>query len=415
MGAISNFFEKLRDDNKRNLLFLAFMVITLPINMNLNAFAITLFTLNALFSFKLKNIETDKRALMLYSFYILFFISSALSLLYSEDQATGMVKLQTKLSFLFVPLAFIASLRTIDREMLRWIFRVFILSVLWCTVLCFLESIVQAIITLNLRELTDSYLSNPLMHRAYLSIFIGIAILLWWEDKEFMKKSRKIWIAFFVITVILLQGRINILALFAVSVAMIAVRYFNTFALRQKLLAVGIGVALIAGFVLVPKEYNRFNEPLTFEYDFSKNQDKDFTGLTIRLAIWHNAIPIIKENPVLGVGIGDSKAALVKNYFENNFTKGKTKKFNCHNQYPRVPSCIRNRSTIVNSGIGHNLSDHELETEKPIFSRHSHVFLFFHGYRILTGKTLGNYRVYHNDPPLLQILDFKRSGSSRLI
>lgn len=333
MSSIKQFFTQLKDSSYRYFILLALVLVSLPVNMNLNALFITIFALNAILSTSRDKIETDRASIVLYAFYFLYFLSALISVYYSLDRATAYSKMETKLSLLFVPLAFLFGLKKLSPIQIKKLLRFFIISVLVCTMVCYTESLAQAILTLNPKELTDSFLSNPLMHRSYLSIFIGIAILLWWEDSSIMKSSRLVWISFLAVTIVLLQGRINILALFAVSSGMIFIRYFKAFALRQKLITLATGLVLIIGFTLIPKEYNRFNEPLTFDYDMDAAQDNDFTGLTIRLAIWDNVLPVIKENIWTGVGIGDSKTELLKQYHKSNFTKGKTNKFNCHNQY----------------------------------------------------------------------------------
>ena len=48
-----------------------------------------------------------------------------------------------------------------------------------------------------------------------------------------------------------------------------------------------------------------------------------------RSIIWHNALQVIKDNPILGVGIGDTDTELEKQYQKNNLDF----KYGTHNQY----------------------------------------------------------------------------------
>lgn len=330
---MKSFFKDLGDPDKRYFFLLAAVVISLPINMNFNALWISIFSLNAIVSFKKKNFETDISSLVLYGFYILFFLSSAFSLLYTENMDSGFIKVQTKLSFLFIPLAFASNLKNLKKAQIQWLLRSLIISVLACTIFCYLESAVKAFSSNDFSQLYDSRLSDPLMHRAYFSIFLGLATLFWWEDKGFLRKLRIPSLSLFVVTIILLQGRINILAFLLVSAVIIIVKYAKVFSGTQKIMGLVISSVLIFSYSFLPEKYNRFNQPLTLEYNLADPANESFTGLTIRLAIWDIAIPLIKENSLTGLGVGDSKDALENKYEELNFQIGKRKKFNCHNQF----------------------------------------------------------------------------------
>lgn len=327
------FLKGFGNSNKRYFFLLAAVIISLPFQMNFNAFWISLFALNAILSSKRKNFERDKSLLLLYTFYLIYFIFSALSLIYSDDLDHGIVKIQTKLSFLIIPFAFASNLKSLEARQVQWLLRSLIMSVLVATLFCYLEGTYEAIRQQNLIQLYDSYLSEPLMHRAYFSLFLGVSILLWWQDPKFLPKLRIPGIVLFGLTLIFLQGRINILAFLLVSVGIFVFKFAKTFTKRQNIMAIASVVLIIVAYSLLPQKYNRFNQPLTFDYDLSFPQTSDYTGLTIRLAIWDRAIPLIKNNRVLGLGIGDYKTELEKKYNEDNFVVGIEKKFNCHNQY----------------------------------------------------------------------------------
>lgn len=328
-----SFIKNLGDVNKRFYFLLAAVVISLPVHMNINALWISIFSLNAIVSFKRKNFETDKGLLFLYLFYILFFISSALSLIYSDNLDNGLVKIQTKLGFLVIPFAFASNLKNLSKNQIQWLLRSLIISVFACTLFCYLEGTYQAILQQSAHQLYDSQLSDPLMHRSYFSLFLGMAILLWWQDSSFLPKLRIIGIILFAITIVLLQGRINILAFLLVSAGVFIFKSSKNFSRKQNIIGIALAFLLILGYSFLPKKYNRFNQPLTLDYNLSDSKPSDFTGITIRLAIWDIAIPLAEENKLLGLGIGDSRDELLQKYDEQGFVLGSMNKFNCHNQY----------------------------------------------------------------------------------
>lgn len=328
-----SFFKNLSDPNKRYFFLLAAVIISLPIQMNINALWISIFSLNAIVSFRKKNFESDKGLLLLYFLYFLFFIVSSLSLIYSENLDLGLSKIQTKLGFLALPFAFASNLKNLKKSQIQWLLRSFIISVLACTIFCYLESSYHAIVLKDLSELYDSSLSNPLMHRAYFSLFLGMGILLWWADSSFLRKYRIWGIVLFALTIVILQGRINILAFLLVSIGLFVFKTSKSFSKKQNLIGIALGLLLILGYSFLPKQYNRFNQSLTLEYNLSDTLASDFTGLTIRLAVWDIAIPMAQENKLFGLGIGDSKDELLKKYEENGFVLASEKKYNCHNQF----------------------------------------------------------------------------------
>lgn len=330
---MTSFFKNFGDSQIRYFYLLAAVMVSLPIHMNLNAFCISLFSLNAILSFKKRNFEDDKGLLISYSFYVLFFIISALSLIYSDHLDLGLSKIQTKLGFLVIPFAFASNLKNLSKSKIQCLLRSLIVSVLLCTVFCYIESFIKALSLRSFVQMYDSNLSDPLMHRAYFSLFLGISILLWWEDIHFLAKFRIYGILLFLITIILLQGRINILAFLLVAALIFIIKYSRTFSKKQNFLGVSLVLLAILAFSFLPKKYNRFNQPLTLEYNLSDTNSSDFTGITIRLAIWDIALPLAKEDIFLGRGIGDSHVDLVDQFQEKQFIIGIEKKFNCHNQF----------------------------------------------------------------------------------
>lgn len=329
----SAFILKLKEDQYRFYFLLLLSVVTLPINININALFISIFVLNGLVSIKKTDFEKNNSIKLLYFLYILFFVFNLISLLYTDNIDSGISKIQTKLSFLLIPVVYFLGLSKISTVQIQKIKRVFISVIILSLVFCYVESATTAFMTQNFKEFEDSHLSNPLMHRGYLSILIGIAILFFWKDKEFLKKYRIIVFLLFAITLILLQGRINILAF---TLVVLGYLLFQAFKYKKWKILGYLFIALSASVILfkvIPKEHNRFNQPLNLDYDISTSKSGDFTGITIRIAIWDQAIPLIKENLLVGKGIGDYMESLSNQYTKNKFVKGISNKFNCHNQY----------------------------------------------------------------------------------
>ena len=60
---------------------------------------------------------------------------------------------------------------------------------------------------------------------------------------------------------------------------------------------------------------------------------KEVDGTVARVIVWQNALEVIKENPVFGVGTGDTKQALMNKYKEKNISTALENELNAHNTF----------------------------------------------------------------------------------
>jgi O-antigen ligase len=172
------------------------------------------------------------------------------------------------------------------------------------------------------------------MHPGYLSTYIGLALLA--SLYLFFTGATRRWLwlgaaGFLFFTMIMLQGRINILAMFAVLglgalIAAIRQRVYKVLAIPALAIVI-FGVILFFGSSGIKA---RFFEMPDLSYDITGNH---FTSATYRLAEWSSAMMAIEKAPVFGHGIGDANPELVSVYEERGFREGVKRKFNAHNQY----------------------------------------------------------------------------------
>ena len=57
------------------------------------------------------------------------------------------------------------------------------------------------------------------------------------------------------------------------------------------------------------------------------------TSAGVRVLLWKSALELAAENPILGVGTGDIKDELLKNYKKNDYEYPYYKRYNAHSQY----------------------------------------------------------------------------------
>jgi O-antigen ligase len=69
---------------------------------------------------------------------------------------------------------------------------------------------------------------------------------------------------------------------------------------------------------------------------FSNEENINIRKQDERILVWESAIEIIKKNPVLGVGVGDVRTELVKEYVRMGEDKLSQERLNAHNQFLEV-------------------------------------------------------------------------------
>jgi O-antigen ligase len=110
-------------------------------------------------------------------------------------------------------------------------------------------------------------------------------------------------------------------AILGASIGVVLVLFKLIFAKRHLLIISGIAISSVIY--------------LGVKYFIPKNNSDEtlMNNVNARYESWKSALQIVKQHPLLGVGIGDSQQELLKKYKESNFTVGLQNNFNVHNQY----------------------------------------------------------------------------------
>lgn len=275
-----------------------------------------------------------------------FFLFALLSISWAENKSDGFTQLETKLSFFFGPLLFVALKRKYPSNFKDVVLKTMVLSNVAVGVLALGIAAFKSINAGSLYYMASNgvtkifyftyvELASPFMHPGYLSTYMGIAVLIGLYYFFSLKSSRKYLYlgaaAFLFMLLFMLQGRINIIALFAV-LGVSALAAAIKLKMYKLLVLPVIPVMLLIGFLLfgsVEVKERYFQLP-DFKYDISGNQ---FNSATYRLAEWSCAIDAIKEHVLFGSGLGDNRDLLQETYKKRGFNAGFESHFNAHNQY----------------------------------------------------------------------------------
>ena len=285
--------------------------------------------------------------LLLISF-ILYFVWQIISVLYSSDIQMGWSNIFGRLSLLIFPVILFKPGVRIRSNALN-LLRVFTLSTLAYVISCFGYALYRSLdfnngaLSFNPHPV-DEYWINYFfgtdltysIHPSYLSMYVLISVFIsfeLWYDKSLKKGFRIGWLiigSLLFISIYFISSRAGILA----AIATIAFYAINKIINRKKSRIIWMSIILILIFSL-PLIRNNDRVNLLLQ-GFSKEKGYELRRQDERLIVWRSAVEIIKKHPVFGVGIGDVRTELVKEYNRAGEDKLEKERLNAHNQFLEV-------------------------------------------------------------------------------
>ncbi|MEP7263551.1 MAG: O-antigen ligase family protein [Bacteroidota bacterium] len=272
---------------------------------------------------------------------ILFYLLHVTGLLYTENYSYAGLDLQIKLSFLLMPL--LIDQIPLPASAFRRLTRSFIAG---CTLFS-LILLVNAVMEYYIWHNGSSFFYTDfcsLQHVAYLTLYINCA-LFFLADEFFRLPGYRLrnryllvlWMIFLVIIITLLASRTaQMAALVSVSLYLFLLRR-KTSRFASSLTFSGItAVAMILIFLLISGNRNRFDNPVSQPVPITNNIDVNESSTiqhNVRFEVWKNTLEVYRQHPVLGVGTGDIKDALNRQYELAGFREGLEFNLSPHNQF----------------------------------------------------------------------------------
>ncbi|HUW04873.1 MAG TPA: O-antigen ligase family protein [Williamwhitmania sp.] len=181
---------------------------------------------------------------------------------------------------------------------------------------------------------------SHLIHPSYLALYLLVAILIigfalrrWRRIRSILKIAVILGTIVLLSSLILLQSRAGILGFGLLALVWL---FYLVFAKRRYILGVGVFLALMSLAIIVFTKFNRLaNTAKSLENtaDFGFNRQSKDDATAIRFWIWKSDFLLIKEHPVWGVGTGDVRDMLQKQYERQGMTNAAQERLNAHNQY----------------------------------------------------------------------------------
>ena len=275
-----------------------------------------------------------------------FYVLHVLNLFHASDMAEGGRQLEIKAPFFLGSLLIVANTRLYIPGFKQKALNAFLFGTIGVSIAALVLSSAKAINAGSLYFLgkdgvtkisyfTYQQLSDSFTHPGYFATFVGFSVFIT-IGKIANSVGRKrvlqlLSLAFLFVMLILLQGRINILAM--MMVFGIAAIYY---AFKKKMyLVLALPAVLVVGLIVLlasgsENSKNRFVQIPNFDYDITGDE---FNSATYRLAEWTCAADVIRENFWFGTGVGDNRQLLWDAYAARGFKKGVEEKYIAHNQY----------------------------------------------------------------------------------
>jgi O-antigen ligase len=259
--------------------------------------------------------------------FVLFYIVSLIGMVYTLNVKEGLFDLEVKLSILLVPLVFLTS-NIINKYTVFGLIKTFIVGVSLSLGLQFILA------TINFQETgnTDVFFYNLFSHfhhPAYFSMYTNFAIasllVLIFHYRDRPQFRHFALLGFLVVGIYQLSSRAGMLTLIVLLFYAFVYIIFPKLRWKKMLYAL-FATVLITAAILYP--IARYTSTIR-EIDVTTS--KSSSG--VRLAMWQAAIPLIKENPIIGVGTGDVNRELQFRFAQERVVRAVRDNLNAHNQF----------------------------------------------------------------------------------
>ena len=268
--------------------------------------------------------------------FSLLYVVHLIGLIYTSNLKFALTDLEIKLPLLFFPII-ITSDWIVLRKHLNTLLFSFIIGCLGASTISITNSLFDYLRTNDL----DSFFYDRvsfLMHSSYYAMYLCFAIIisiyLFRQTNNKVRYFLPFLMLLFLTNIILLSSRAGLLML---AITFLMSLLFIMYKRKFRYL-------IIVSFVLFSSVYIVYNfapatmqrieilNPLSMMKSDTSKVD-DINNRDTRLVLAEMSFVIISSNPILGVGTGDVKDALINQYKINNFKLGITQKLNSHNQY----------------------------------------------------------------------------------
>jgi len=299
---------------------------------------------------RLSNIRsTRKEYKTLFGLFILFYLWQLAGLIYSTDLKMGLLNLFGRLSLVLFPLVLIFPGEMVKKNVKK-ILRTFAIGTVIIMLFRFGYALYRSIHLQDGTVIFDPHPSEYFwlnyfygtelaikQHPTYISMYVLLSVFICFEamfDYSLKLDTKVFWIiisAILLVSQYLLSSRSGILVTFLLTIIYFIFKYFK----RRKFFVVLISMLLITIALLpVIRKNQRINDLYNSLVNSREINQKSVDPRTV---VWKSALSVSKQHILIGVGIGDARNELVREYkrIGENGTIA-TERYNAHNQFLEV-------------------------------------------------------------------------------
>ncbi|CAN5137581.1 hypothetical protein BH23BAC1_BH23BAC1_00790 [soil metagenome] len=322
------------------LIFLFFIVFTLPFSILLNSYLIGCFIIlwiaKGEFDYEINKLKKNP----LFFLFISIFLIRLVAFFFISNTEEGLFQLEKQLSLLLFPII-IGSTKRIPEKTINKLLIAFAAATLLATLICIFYAIIKFNGSFEVFYLNE--LTRPLQfHYIYFALYVAFAILI--IGYLLVNFSLKLKVNFILIALILyllfflvlLSAKMVITAFFVAAIIYILLIIIKKGALKY--VAVLVGFTILFGLLLYTLPATRQR----IESIFISNPA--YNPLSLRLIHWRCVWEIVTEKPtylIFGVGAGNDQI-LLNECFDKEKYWGHQYSYNAHSQYFQ---------TLLNSGM----------------------------------------------------------------
>jgi O-antigen ligase len=324
---------------------------------NISIVLVTVFFITLLFSIPLNNITIALITLLSFTrkqfwlnlklfykntnfqIFSLFLITIILSLFYSENYIYGFKVLERNATFLIFPFIMIGNKDLVNKELFDKILNSFSITVIIISLVSLIFCYYKSSGFLSLETFSrDNLISLTNLQPMYFALYISVISIIAIDkfiDAVYKKKTASILIYILILGMslifnILLASRMTIIALILTIVIMILLKTKKILlGLCALLVFLAISLIAIKYSPILNKRYQEISETA-----FQPPVGIYHNSVNLRIAHWQCAINLIKENYLIGVGIGDTQDKMNECYKSNNWSAVLYElNYNCHSQF----------------------------------------------------------------------------------
>jgi O-antigen ligase len=296
------------------------------------------------------NESANAQAIWLFILFVVYYFWQLIGIIYSDNIRTGWDIFLSRLSLFLFPFVLTIPGKKVLRD-IKLILNLFAISTTVFILFCFSYSLYRSVVFLNgayifnshppeahwLSYFYGSYFSVN-QHPSYTAMYVILSAFIAlesWFNENLRIAVRAIWLVisiFLIVSIYFLSSRSGIICILFLGPIYIFYK-LNTKA-KKKGIVIGIFILIFSSaiFTLIHS-----NERVKSGLDSISNGSLKQTAIHDgRILIWKSALKIIRNNLIFGVGIGDVKTELMKEYIKSGNQDLIEKRYNAHNQFLEV-------------------------------------------------------------------------------